>query len=89
MDSGSPVNITNKEEQAQLTLGPDIKLGGILEGTASAAPAEVEFPTYDSNLQPVVIKAKGKGLFFKGASSKILSLSILLKNGFLVHFEVG
>jgi hypothetical protein len=89
VDSGSPVDITFLKDEVNLSAGPQVWLNGILEGTAPAEPGICHFPTLNSAHTPVVIKTNGKGLFFKGATSKILSLAGLLEAGFRVDFENG
>jgi len=39
VDSGSPVDITSSDDEANLTLGPDVRLGGITRGEVMASPA--------------------------------------------------
>ena len=89
VDSGSLVDITNATEQANLTHEPSVYLNGILDGVQKVDYAEVHFPTIDSNNRPVVIRTHWKGLFFKGATSKILLLALLLHSGHKVHFATG
>lgn len=87
--SGSPVNISNVRDQVNLTQGPTVYLNGIVDGVRKVECADVHFPTVSANNKPVVIQTSGRGLYFKGATSKILSLALLLKSKYKVHFETG
>ena len=67
-----------------------MKLNGIAAGAVSTVdPAEVYFPTVDEYQNPVVIKTTGPGLLYKEATSKIVSLALLLLVKYKVHFKVG
>eukprot|EP00961_Rhodomonas_salina_P289151 3907374-Rhodomonas_salina.1 len=68
VDSGSPCEITNASSEANLTFGPKVNLkGAIGDTTRACAPAEVHFPTITRDMQPVIIRTGGKGLYYKGA----------------------
>ena len=76
------MDISFKEDEVNLTTGGKVYLQGILEQSMVANPGTCHFPTVDSDGNPVVIETKGKGLFCKTATSKVLSLSGLLNANF-------
>lgn len=63
MDSGSPVDITSKEHEAQILHSPSVYLQGILNQTTQAQHANVSFPTVSSTGSPIVICTKEKAPF--------------------------
>jgi hypothetical protein len=89
VDSGSPVDITFAKDEVNLTCGEKVYLQGILDQMITADKADVNFPTVSKDNKPYVIRTLGKGIFCKTATSKILSLSLLLQANYLVHFEAG
>ena len=89
VDSGSPVDLTNNPAHANLTLGNKVYLEGILPGKVAVEPALCEFHTVNTDEQLTIIRTGGKGLYHTGATSKILSLTMMLSAGYRVYFETG
>eukprot|EP00961_Rhodomonas_salina_P141180 1900670-Rhodomonas_salina.1 len=89
VDSASPIDIQNDEEQAQLTCAPKIFMEGIVPGATKVPAADCSFPTVDVYGRPTVLRTKGKGILHKKATSKVISLGGLLHSGCTVHFKIG
>eukprot|EP00961_Rhodomonas_salina_P162014 2182407-Rhodomonas_salina.1 len=70
VDSASPIDIQNDEDQVRLTCGPSVFLEGIIPGAAEVPASECSFPTIDIYSKQVVFKTKGKGILHKRATSK-------------------
>eukprot|EP00961_Rhodomonas_salina_P201444 2717646-Rhodomonas_salina.1 len=51
--------------------------------------ATCSFPTIDQYCNAVVIRTKGKGILYQGATSKVISLGRLLRAGYKVDFVDG
>eukprot|EP00961_Rhodomonas_salina_P269436 3640345-Rhodomonas_salina.1 len=68
---------------------PNVLLEGISRGTAEVQRAECSFPTTDAQGNPVVLATTGPCIYYKEATSKIVSLSALLSASCAVHFEQG
>eukprot|EP00961_Rhodomonas_salina_P160885 2166256-Rhodomonas_salina.1 len=59
VDSASPIDIQNQKDLAKLTFCQSIFLEGI---------RECSFPTINQYCNPVILKLKGKGIFYKPAT---------------------
>eukprot|EP00961_Rhodomonas_salina_P275473 3721757-Rhodomonas_salina.1 len=57
---------------------PNVLLEGISSGTAEVQHSECSFPTKDAQGNPVVLATTGPCIYYKEATSKIVSLSALL-----------
>mmetsp|Transcript_30033 Transcript_30033/g.61845 ORF Transcript_30033/g.61845 Transcript_30033/m.61845 type:complete len:121 (-) Transcript_30033:235-597(-) len=62
IDSGAPVDVTEQEDEINLSAGDRVYLKGIFKDTIPAAPGYCRFPTMSADHKPVVIETRGKGL---------------------------
>eukprot|EP00961_Rhodomonas_salina_P129889 1749457-Rhodomonas_salina.1 len=70
-------------------MGPGLFLEGAVPGAVEVQLATCSFPTIDAHGNPIVLETQGCGIYYKDATSKIVSLDNLLKAKCKVHFELG
>ena len=83
------MDLTDNTAHANLTLGDKVYLEGVLPGKTAVEPALCEFHTINDEGNPIIMHTGGKGLYHQGATSKILSLVMMLFAGYKIHFKTG
>eukprot|EP00961_Rhodomonas_salina_P201965 2724282-Rhodomonas_salina.1 len=81
INSGSKfdINPNTSEVEVELTMGPGLFLEGAVPGAVEVQRATCHFPTINAHGNPIVLEMQGCGIYYKDATSKIISLDNLLK----------
>lgn len=85
VDSGSQIDVTNKQKYAMLMTGKMVQLGGILATSAQAE--EAGFPTVTDTGHSIIFKTGGCVLFLNSALDCIISLALMIKSGCKVDLK--
>jgi hypothetical protein len=85
LDSGAQVNIL----EGTLGSGTRFQLTGITGATTEAERADAMFPVHAADGSRHAISIRGKNIVATRTTDNILSLAVLLKEGYKVEFRVG